>query len=419
MIRPTAHRSRAWTRQKGGLVGWDRLGRAAGFFVVRAGARDAAPPRVLVTTVGPRLLPDLVLFVDTPPVELRTCVRYRSPHGAALGPGGERGGWHALRGRAGGGAARRQGRLRRDGVPARQRPHHHQHGAGGEPHALPAHDQSLPGMQPRLRVLLRPADARLSRPRDRHGLRAQDRRQGERRGPAAGRAARAGLGGRPHRHGHQHRPLPARRGQVPPDEGDRGDPLGGSQPVQHPDQVDADPAGRRAVGRRVRAHGRHGELLRGHARPLRVVADRARHSPAGPPGRGPAATDRHGHPVRRPGGTGAAGPLGLRGPADGGGRGLRGGRGGVRLGRRAAPAGRGARSLPRLAPGRAAGPRAPPPGAVPEGCLSGGRRARAGGGHRADGGTPVWRDGTGALPRHAAAGPPAPAPENSQQLRLL
>ncbi len=52
----------------------------------RAGARDGAL-RVLVTTVGPRLLADLVIFVDTPtpgapavdPVVWRTYVRYRSP----------------------------------------------------------------------------------------------------------------------------------------------------------------------------------------------------------------------------------------------------------------------------------------------------------------------------------------------------
>ena len=43
----------------------------------------------------------------------------------------------------------------------------HQHGAAGEPDALPAHDQPVSGVQPRLRVLLRPADPRLPRARDR------------------------------------------------------------------------------------------------------------------------------------------------------------------------------------------------------------------------------------------------------------
>ena len=40
---------------------------------------------------------------------------------------------------------------------------------------------------------------------------AVERLRAELRAPALGR--------RPHRHGHQHRPLPARRGQVPPDAG--------------------------------------------------------------------------------------------------------------------------------------------------------------------------------------------------------
>ena len=258
MISPTAQRSRAWTRQNGGRGGgWDRLARAGLLRLLgglRAAGRVVAPPRVLVTTVGSRLLADLVLFVDTPTVELRTYVRYRNRHGTSLGPGRERGGRHALRRRAGGGTARGQGRLRRHGVPPRQRPHHHQHGAGGEPHALPPHDQPVSGVQPRLRVLLRPADARLPRPRDRDGLRAQDRGQGQRRRAPAGRAAGALVGRRSHRHGHQHRSLPARRRQVPPDAGHRRDAVGRPQPVQHPDQVDADPARRRRAGRGERAH---------------------------------------------------------------------------------------------------------------------------------------------------------------------
>ena len=83
MISPTAHRSRAWTRQKGGRGGGFRLPRAAGFLAVRAAGRGAVPPRVLVTTVRSRLVADLVVFVDTPggsrPVERRTYVRYRNP----------------------------------------------------------------------------------------------------------------------------------------------------------------------------------------------------------------------------------------------------------------------------------------------------------------------------------------------------
>src|SRR6185437_15610814 len=67
VIRPTAHRSRAWTRQNGGGGGAARLAREAGFLAARAGARVGALPRVLVTTVGSRLLADLVLFADTRP----------------------------------------------------------------------------------------------------------------------------------------------------------------------------------------------------------------------------------------------------------------------------------------------------------------------------------------------------------------
>src|SRR3984957_18537021 len=80
VISPTAHRSRAWRRQNGGRGGGagGRLARLAGFLVVRAAGRGEAPPPGLVTTVRSRLLADLVLFVDTPPVALRTCVRYRS-----------------------------------------------------------------------------------------------------------------------------------------------------------------------------------------------------------------------------------------------------------------------------------------------------------------------------------------------------
>src|SRR5579859_6624824 len=75
----TAHRSRACTRQNGGRVGAARRAREAGFLAAREGARVALPPRVLVTTVRPRLPPDLVVLVDVPPVELRTYVRYPSP----------------------------------------------------------------------------------------------------------------------------------------------------------------------------------------------------------------------------------------------------------------------------------------------------------------------------------------------------
>ena len=52
----------------------------------------------------------------------------------------------------------------------------------------------------------------------------------------------APMGRRLHRHGHEHRPVPARGGEVPPHARHRGDALGSAEPVQHPDQVDAHPA---------------------------------------------------------------------------------------------------------------------------------------------------------------------------------
>ena len=111
------------------------------------------------------------------------------------------------------------------------------------------HDQRLPRLQPRLRLLLRPADPRLPRVRDRRRLRPQDRRQGQRRRTAAGRAGVAAVDGRVHRHGHQHRPVPAGRGQVPPDPGHRRRARRGGQPLLHPHQVHPDPARPRPAGR--------------------------------------------------------------------------------------------------------------------------------------------------------------------------
>ena len=159
-----------------------------------------------------------------------------------------------------------------------------------------------------------------------------------------------------------------------------------------------------------------------------VAADRAGHSPAGPPGRGPAAPDRHGHPVRRPGGARAARALGLRGAAD-----ARWSRPAPTPARCPSPAWRctcgaplrghyfdwleGARpDLVRLHRER-----------FRRGAYQEDDGARAGGGHRAGGGTALRRDGPGPLPRHGAGRRPAPAPATArrrrrpsgQQLRLL
>ena len=316
VTRPTAHRSRAWTRQNGGRDGAAALDRLAGFLPEeRAGARVGARPRVLVTTVRPRLPADLPVSGDTPAVELRTYVRYRRADGTPVDHGGERGRRHALPRRTGGRAAPGPGRLRRVGVPPRQRPHHHQHGAAGEPDALPPHHQRLSRLQPCLRVLLRPAHPRLPGTRDRGRLRTQNRGQGERGGAAARRAALVPLVRRPHRHGDQHRPLPARRGQVPPDPGHRRDPVAGAQSVLHPDQIDPHPARRSGARSRGPAHRGGGVLLHRDLGPARLEADRARYPPAGPAGRGAPAADRSGHLVRGAGGPRIAGALGRRGAA--------------------------------------------------------------------------------------------------------
>ena len=75
--------------------------------------------------------------------------------------------------------------------------------------ALHAHDQRLPGMQPCLHLLLRPAQPRLPRTRHRRGFRHQDRREDQRSRGGSPRDRAGTLGGAPDRHGNQHRPLPA------------------------------------------------------------------------------------------------------------------------------------------------------------------------------------------------------------------
>ena len=80
------------------------------------------------------------------------------------------------------------------------------------------------------------------------------------------------VGRRAHRHGDQHRPLPARRGQVPPDPGRRPDAGRGPQPVQHPDQVDAGPARPRPPGGGGRADVGARSTFDRHARPRRLAS---------------------------------------------------------------------------------------------------------------------------------------------------
>ena len=137
--------------------------------------------------------------------------------------------------------------------------------------AVPAHDQRLSRLHARLRLLLRAPDASLPRPRRRRRLRAQDRRQGQRGRTPPGRAAFAEVAGRPHRHGHQHRSLPAGRGPLPSHaRTDRGA-LTGAQPVLDPDEVDDDPPRPRPARRGRETHDGRRQLLDRHARRARLA----------------------------------------------------------------------------------------------------------------------------------------------------
>ena len=266
-----------------------------------------------------------------------------------MDPGRPRGSGRPVPRRDGAQTPHRDRRLPWPRVPARERPQHHQHRAGGGGDALPPHDQRLPRVLARLRLLLRPPDPRVPRPRHRRGLRHQDRGQGERGRAAPGRAPVLEVGRRAHRHGHQHRPVPGRRRQVPPDPGHHRRPERGPQPVQHSDQVDPGAARPRGPGRRRRPHRRPPQPLDRHPRPGRLAADRAGNATAGQAGGRGAPAQRGRDPLRRPGGPGAARALRPRRPGPSGRRGLPGRRGHLDRRRAAAPATRDPRPLHGLA----------------------------------------------------------------------
>ena len=74
-------------------------------------------------------------------------------------------------------------------------------------HAVRVDGQPVPRLHARLRVLLRPSDARVPGPERGAGLRARDRRQGQRARGAAGGARAAVVARRARRAGHEHRPV--------------------------------------------------------------------------------------------------------------------------------------------------------------------------------------------------------------------
>ena len=119
--------------------------------------------------------------------------------------------------------------------------------AGGVGDAVPVDDQPVPRLHARLRVLLRPSDPHLPGHGRGAGLRARDRREGQRAGGPAARAGAAVVVGRARRDGDEHRPLSVGRVQVPADAGDLGGAARRGQPVLGADQVAARAARRRAA----------------------------------------------------------------------------------------------------------------------------------------------------------------------------
>ena len=130
---------------------------------------------------------------------------------------------------------------------------------GAQPRAgrqlrLQLDDQPVSRLHPRLCFLLRPPDAHLSRLRCRPGLRARDRRQGQRAGAVAGRAGAADLEAGAGRAGDEHRSLPMGREPLPDDARDPRRPGGGGDAGLGPDQVAAGAARHRDL----RADGEEG-----------------------------------------------------------------------------------------------------------------------------------------------------------------
>ena len=157
-------------------------------------------------------------------------------------------------------------------------------------------------MLPRVCLLLRPSHPRLPGAGHREGIRPKDRGedqrgrtdQGPNRGPTLGWAIDC--------HGHQHRPLPTRRRQIPSHQRSGASVVRTSQPVFTSHKIATGAAGSSSPGRR-RPPGRHnGQLLGGHPGHRCLEEFRAGHSPSPAALGGCPKAERTGDSIRRAGG---------------------------------------------------------------------------------------------------------------------
>ena len=125
--------------------------------------------------------------------------------------------------------------------------------------------------------LLRPPDPHLSRPQRARGLRARDRRQGQRARAGPRRARQAVVEGRARRARDQHRPVPVGRAPLRADAGDLGGDARLRQPLLGADEVAAAAPRHRADEGALRADRVRRQPLDPDARGEGVAPDRAAH----------------------------------------------------------------------------------------------------------------------------------------------
>ena len=164
------------------------------------------------------------------------------------------------------------------------------------------------GLHPRLRLLLRPADPLLSRARPGTRLRQPDRGEDQFGFRAAPRAGARELVARTRGHGHQHRPVPARRGPLPADARRHRRPRRERDALLHPHQGHAVEPGPAVAGRGGTAGAGRYLHFPGGSRSPTAARSGARHpDAAGPAGAHP--PDPGGRTaLRRTGGADPAGP---------------------------------------------------------------------------------------------------------------